>query len=600
MEEAIVEFGQSEEARLTAQMEQKEITVCQDETFHPEVCLVAIEPASNYILLEKYTENRKAETWNQEMKEALDSLPVKVIQSTSDQGRAICSHVKENLKAHHSPDLFHGQQELVKATAPALRRQLNNATKEEKAAGKQLAKAYRKENSSDTKSKATEMIRQKLRQNGTGRDVSSEMGKMANQGPDRPTHEIANQVEIIEQELHQLVCNIEGTQTEEHPQETQLETQLETDAKDPADLLDQNRSTLWPVGSLPSTKQSRTQQAKETANSADCSDQLASKVAALAQAEPPLPSAIEDAEVKGQPHATAASEQESNTLLQASQEFADAQKARLLVEKRLEESALSIKRINQLYHPIDLQDGNPVDPAVVGRSLTEEVEKIEKIAHEADLSPSSIKRIAKFKRLISQMVATLTFFFLTITAKVRGLGLTEQVQEVVLSQLIPAIYVDLCSKRSSDPEERKRLSQLSQHLLDQVNARDGPFAELSSQELNKIEKVAIECAQLFQRSSSCVEGRNGQLALRHHSWHRLSKRKLSALTTVHNYFIKRPDGTTPAERFFAHKPKELFPWLLERLTLLARPAQKRPRPAPAPYLAKYVGGRKMWQRFPNN
>jgi hypothetical protein len=32
-----------------------------------------------------------------------------------------------------------------------------------------------------------------------------------------------------------------------------------------------------------------------------------------------------------------------------------------------------------------------------------------------------------------------------------------------------------------------------------------------------------------------VEGRNGQLALRHHSLHRLREQKLAALTTVHNY-----------------------------------------------------------------
>ena len=34
-------------------MPQKEITVCQGETLHPETCLVAIEPVSNFILLEK-------------------------------------------------------------------------------------------------------------------------------------------------------------------------------------------------------------------------------------------------------------------------------------------------------------------------------------------------------------------------------------------------------------------------------------------------------------------------------------------------------------------------------------------------------------------
>ena len=81
------------------------------------------------------------------------------------------------------------------------------------------------------------------------------------------------------------------------------------------------------------------------------------------------------------------------------------------------------------------------------------------------------------------------------------------------------------------------------------------------------------------RGSSCVEGRNGQLELRHHSLHRLSPRKLGVLTVVHNYWLKRADGTTAAERFFGGKPKDLLAWLCERLPLPARPARRRPKAA---------------------
>ena len=91
----------------------------------------------------------------------------------------------------------------------------------------------------------------------------------------------------------------------------------------------------------------------------------------------------------------------------------------------------------------------------------------------------------------------------------------------------------------------------------------------------KIKNIAEQCAQLFQRSSSCVEGRNGYLALRHHSSHQLSDRKLGTLTVIHNYFIIRPDGTTPAERFFEQKPENLFQFLLDNLSLPARPAKSR-------------------------
>ena len=100
-----------------------------------------------------------------------------------------------------------------------------------------------------------------------------------------------------------------------------------------------------------------------------------------------------------------------------------------------------------------------------------------------------------------------------------------------------------------------------------------------------VETVAQECAEVFQRSSSCVEGRNGYLALWHHSLHRLSQRKLEALTTVHNFFIKRTNGATAAERFFDVKPRDLFEWVLERVDLPGRPAQKRSQPERKAYLA---------------
>ena len=102
------------------------------------------------------------------------------------------------------------------------------------------------------------------------------------------------------------------------------------------------------------------------------------------------------------------------------------------------------------------------------------------------------------------------------------------------------------------------------------------LAGLDPKDRAEILRVAEDCAGLFQRSSSCVEGRNGQLSLRHHSLHRLSNRKLKAQTVVHNFFIKRRDGTTAAERFFGAAPKDLFEVLLEKVDLPGRPARKRP------------------------
>lgn len=101
-------------------MKPKEITISQDETFHPETCLVTIEPDSNFIILEEYSKGRKGSDWTESMHGALKNFPVKVIQSTSDEGKGILNYVKNGLGAHHSPDLFHVQHEIVKGTSGPL------------------------------------------------------------------------------------------------------------------------------------------------------------------------------------------------------------------------------------------------------------------------------------------------------------------------------------------------------------------------------------------------------------------------------------------------------------------------------------------------
>ena len=120
MEQALVEFDKEEKMRLAEAIKPKEITVCQDENFHSDPCLVAIEPVSNFIVLEKYSESRKADEWTKAMDDATKGLPVKIVQSTSDEGKGIVHHVEKDLGAHHSPDVFHVENEIVKGTSAPL------------------------------------------------------------------------------------------------------------------------------------------------------------------------------------------------------------------------------------------------------------------------------------------------------------------------------------------------------------------------------------------------------------------------------------------------------------------------------------------------
>src|SRR5262249_31781514 len=55
--------------------------------------------------------------WNALMAPALAPLNCRVIQSTSDEAPGLLAYVEHYLEAHHSPDLFHVQHELVKAVS---------------------------------------------------------------------------------------------------------------------------------------------------------------------------------------------------------------------------------------------------------------------------------------------------------------------------------------------------------------------------------------------------------------------------------------------------------------------------------------------------
>ena len=425
MEQATVEFGEAEEKHLGTNMKPKQITVAEDETFHPQPCLVAIEPVSNYIILEQYAADRKADTWTEAMTEAIGDKPITVIQSTSDEGRGICSHVKNGLGAHHSPDLFHVQHEIVKATSGPLaskKRQAENALTEATKALKQQQKAQ------------------------------------------------------------------EGQQQE-------------------------------------------------------CGD--------------------------------------VSKRLQAAQEMEN--EARLALETRQNQQQRvrnANRALSAAYHPYDLETGLSRNAESVSDLLEEQFTEMETVAWEANLSERSSERISKAKRVVVQMIATIAFFWLTVRAKVEALELAPSVERAVYDNLMPAIYLQLVADKTTDIVQRNKLRQKSDELLAPLLANDGSLQTLDEAEKQALVDVARECASLFQRSSSCVEGRNGQLSLRHHSLHRLSDRKLGALTTVHNFYLKRSNGTTAAERFFQAKPKDLFEWLLDQVDIPGYPAMKRPKPHP--------------------
>src|SRR6266849_1298958 len=83
VEEAMVAYRHDETARLAQDMPRKAITVTQDETFTGGLCLVSMDPESNFIMVEQLAQARDQVSWHAWMAPALAQRNCRVIQSTS-------------------------------------------------------------------------------------------------------------------------------------------------------------------------------------------------------------------------------------------------------------------------------------------------------------------------------------------------------------------------------------------------------------------------------------------------------------------------------------------------------------------------------------
>jgi len=214
----------------------------------------------------------------------------------------------------------------------------------------------------------------------------------------------------------------------------------------------------------------------------------------------------------------------------------------------------------------------------VKERLEKHFKTLHSIADEASLSQGADDRIAKAERVLPLMIATIVFFWTMIELMIKRFDWSEEVALIWRNELVAGYYIARVAHRCTEADEAKRLAELSESILARARSPDRPLGQLSESTRMELDQQAQKAADIFQRSSSCVEGRNGQLSLRHHGLRELTPSKLLALRVIHNYVIRRPDGTTAAERFFGSQPRDLFEWLLEQLPMPARPRHKKRHP----------------------
>jgi hypothetical protein len=266
----------------------------------------------------------------------------------------------------------------------------------------------------------------------------------------------------------------------------------------------------------------------------------------------------------------------------ATQAVEAAQKALEVVHEQGAAIREATRGLGDRYHPIDLDTGEMLTPTGVAERLRQGFETVRTSVCEAGLGAHQRVEaaLAKAERVLPSLSAMVDAWHRLATAAINDLSLSARETAWVWSTLLPMMYLEQVAPQGRDRDERLRLKALCDRYEVKVKALDGPWHGWSVAQQQRVARAVKGVVELFVRASSCVEGRNGQWSLHHHHTHRLSDPLLRALTVVHNYVLRRDDGTTAAERLTGVAPADLFAHLLDVMPLPKRPRVRSCKPRP--------------------
>jgi Family of unknown function (DUF6399) len=249
-------------------------------------------------------------------------------------------------------------------------------------------------------------------------------------------------------------------------------------------------------------------------------------------------------------------------LEQATQDVASAQHE---LQRLTEQRALvtqSIRGLSHAYHFVDLERGVRRNGKLIAGDIQQHIDTIRTIAHQEGLSETCLERIEKAERVVPKMQATIEFVSGYVRQQVRQLDLAQPASYAMHAHLIPSYYLERVAATRT-VTQGEALRALAERLRTPLFEPGGALSHLTLAEQSQLKAEATKLADVFQRSSSNVEGRNGYLSLRNHQLRGLDRpRKRECLTAVHNFLLTRPDGSTAAERFFGQKPRSMFAAIL--------------------------------------
>jgi hypothetical protein len=233
----------------------------------------------------------------------------------------------------------------------------------------------------------------------------------------------------------------------------------------------------------------------------------------------------------------------------------------------------TLQQASQAVHPFTLADSQAQSSAQVENQLHQTVATLNTLRVPYTVRDNQAA-VIKFTRQIPAIAALVDAWWLGVEHSLVSLALDEPTHSWLQQQLLPVVYWQTQVEKTKTPTLKTAYQQafrqaqaaLCQHPL---------TATVTPPAFETYAAWASDLTGQFQRACSAVEGRNGYLSQLNHCARGTPTRRLKVMTVIHNFDLKRADGTTAAERLFRTSFPDLFDWVVERMVPL--PVPRKPR-----------------------
>ena len=226
-------------------------------------------------------------------------------------------------------------------------------------------------------------------------------------------------------------------------------------------------------------------------------------------------------------------------------------------------------------HPFRLHDDQPQDAGTLVSGLEKRAQAFDRIAQAAHIADAK-QTLQKFRNQFDGLALHITFWWQWVFEVLTGLKADQVTQDWLTQVLLPVVYWHQQCHKTKNKRQREKYQQAWKRAVHALQAHE-LTRTLPESELQRWLEWAQWTAGHFHRSSSAVEGRNGYLSQIYHKGRGLTESRLRALTVIHNYGVRRMDGTSAAMRLFGRDFPDLFWWLVGQMGELPLPRHGKKR-----------------------